>query len=161
MVFLTPNLNGMPYLGKHAWLRSRARYERVVLLRLVPASQPSMLASERVEVRFVPESVVGPQRDVDPRSAARLVTVEARFGYMERLNIGLVIEACQRAGLDLSGDDVAFFYADPKIRALEHHGMPWFRRELFRFLNRAARRMPDDLGIAPERQVELGVEVAL
>ena len=79
---------------------------------------------------------------------------------MERLSIEPILQACELHGLDLDSDDTSFIYSDPTIgHAVE--GLPIWQRALFEFLQRNARSLPDDLGIRPERRVELGLSVEL
>ena len=95
------------------------------------------------------------------RFSLRLIRVVAQFGYMEAPRIEPIIRSCAALGLDLDGEQTSFFYADPKISALERGGMPRWRRELFVALLRNARPLPDDLAIPAERRIELGLDVAL
>jgi K+ transporter len=61
----------------------------------------------------------------------------------------------------LDTDATSFFYADPKLTRAREHPLPAWQRGFFALLARNARPLPDDLGIRPERRVELGVEVAI
>jgi len=147
MVFLTPDPRGVPFLARHRWIRERAQEERIVILNIARAETPYLLTDhERVTVE---------------RLSLRLVRVIAKFGYMEAPEIGPILRSCEAFGLNLDQDDTSFFYADPKIEAAEHDGMPGWRRELFTALQRNARPLPDDLHIKAERRVELGVTVAM
>lgn len=146
MVFLTGDPSGVPFLGKHRWLRVRAQYERVVLLTLIRAPGPYAEDEGRVSIEVVSD---------------RLIRVFARFGFMEQPKIAPVIAACAAQGLDLEDPKTSFFYADPKIVAAERGGMPSFLREAFEFMVHVARPLTDDLEIPAERRVELGLEVRI
>jgi KUP system potassium uptake protein len=146
MVFLTPDPRGVPFLARHRWIRERATDERVVVLNIARAGTPYLTHEQRVTVE---------------RFSLRLVRVIARFGYMEAPRLEPILRSCEAFGLDLDRDDTSFFYADPKIEALEEGGMPGWRRHLFEALLRNARPLPDDLRIKAERRVELGVTVAI
>jgi KUP system potassium uptake protein len=146
MIFLTPDPRGVPFLARHRWIRERAKDERVVVLNVARAGTPYVAEHERVTVE---------------RFSLRLIRVIGRFGYMETPRIRAIIRACAAFGLDLESEDTSFFYADPKIAALERGGMPKWRRELFVALQRNARPLPDDLAIPAERRVELGLTVAI
>jgi K+ transporter len=91
----------------------------------------------------------------------RLVLVRASFGYMEPPRIDPILAVCGAKGLRLDSDDTSFFYADPKLVRAEEKPMPAWQRRYFEFLLHNSRPLPDDLNIAAERRVELGVEVAL
>jgi KUP system potassium uptake protein len=147
MVFLTGDQHGVPFVGgKHHWVRARAERERVVLLTLVRAASPYVPESERVKIDHVSD---------------RLSLVTASFGYMEGPRIRPIIAACGAEGLRLDSDATSFFYADPKLSRASERSLPSWQRGYFAFLARNARPLPDDLGIAAERRVELGVEVAI
>jgi len=147
MVFLTGDQHGVPFLGgKHHWIRARADEERVVLLTLIRAARPYVPEAERVKIERVSE---------------RLSLVMASFGYMERPSIDPILQACGGAGLHMDSDDTSFFYADPKLIRAPENPLPTWQRRYFAALARNARPLPDDLGIRPERRVELGVEVAI
>ena len=145
MVFFTPDLNGVPFIASHRWVANRAREERVVLMKFSRSTKPYLTEDDRLSVEWL-----GPH----------LVRVEAHVGFMERLSIEPILQACELHGLDLDSDDTSFIYSDPTIgHAVE--GLPIWQRALFEFLQRNARSLPDDLGIRPERRVELGLSVEL
>ncbi len=146
MVFLTPDLQGVPFVETHRWLCERAREECVVLLHLSPVAKPYLAAENRVVVE---------------RLAPRLTTVNARFGYMEAPRIDAVLHACKRCALDLTDPEISFFYSDPKIERAHKGAMSRWQRWLFSVLQRNSRPLPDDLHIPAERRVELGVTVAI
>jgi KUP system potassium uptake protein len=145
MVFLTGDPSGVPFLGKHRWLRARAQHERVVLLTLLRDPRPFAAGEDRVTIE-----VVGPH----------LVRVAARFGYMDAPRLAPILEACEGHGLDLDDPETSFFYADPKIVAAPHGMNPIIRR-LFDGMVRIALPITDELQIPAERRVELGLEVAI
>jgi KUP system potassium uptake protein len=147
MVFLTGNPHGVPFIGgKHRWIRARADEEQIVLLTLTRAARPYVPQLERVRIERVND---------------RLAIVGASFGYMESPVISAVTRACGAQGLNIDSDDTSFFYADPKIVAAPHAQLPAWQRGYFTLLARNARPLADDLEIAPERRVELGIEVAI
>jgi KUP system potassium uptake protein len=146
MIFLTPDLSGVPFLKTHHWIRSRVREARLILLHFAPAAKPYLAPSDRVKIE---------------RLAPRLISVHARFGYMEQLDIRPVLRACELHDLDLGGDETTYFYADPKIEQARTHPMRHWRRWLFGLLQRNSRPLPDDLRIPAERRVELGVSVTI
>ncbi len=147
MVFLTGDQHGVPFVGgKHHWIRARADEGQVVLLTLVRAARPYVDESARVAIEHIAE---------------RLILVTAQFGYMERPRIEPIFAACGAQKLHLDSDATSFFYAEPKLTRASDDPLPAWQRRYFEFLARNARPLPDDLGIRPERRVELGVEVAV
>jgi KUP system potassium uptake protein len=107
--------------------------------------RPYVARADRVEVEHL---------------SPRLVRVSASFGFMEQPRIAPVLRACDAQGLQIDDDETSFFYSDPKI-VHARGGLPAWRRELFDFLLRVSRRLPDDMHIVAHRRVELGVEVAI
>jgi KUP system potassium uptake protein len=146
MIFLTGDPGRVPFIGDHRWLRERAEEERVVLLTLVRSLQPYVSSTARVKVERVQE---------------KLTIVRASFGYMERPDIMPVFRACSTSGLELDSDDTSFFYADAKLVPAKDKPFPAWQRGFFGFMFRNARPLPDDLGIRPDRRIEIGVEVAI
>jgi KUP system potassium uptake protein len=147
MVFLTGDQHGVPFVGgRQSWVRARADEAHVVLLTLVRAARPYETESQRVKIE---------------RPSPRLTLVTASFGYMERPRMQPIFAACTTLGLRLDSDDTSFFYADPKLTRADDRPMPTWQRRYFEFLLRNARPLPDDLGIYPERLVELGVGVPI
>jgi KUP system potassium uptake protein len=147
MVFLTGDQHGVPFMsGKHAWVRERAERERIVLLTLVRAARPYVPESERVRIDHI---------------SNRLSLVTASFGYMDRPSVKPIVAACGAEGLHLEADTTSFFYADPKLTRADDKPLMNWQRGYFAFLTRNARPLPDDLGIDPERRIELGVGVAM
>jgi len=145
MVFLTPDLDGVPFVASHHWVANRALQERVVLMKFTRSTSPYLSPANRLKVEWI---------------SPHLARVEARFGFMEELDIQPILRACETHGLELDSDDTSFIYADPTIGHAVH-GLPRWQRNLFEFLQRNARSLPDDLGIRPDRRVELGLSVEL
>ncbi|MGB8267647.1 MAG: KUP/HAK/KT family potassium transporter [Candidatus Velthaea sp.] len=145
MVFFTPDLDGVPFIASHRWVAIRARQERIVLMRFSRSTKPYLTDAERLQVEWV-----GPH----------LARVDARVGFMEPISIDPIVRACEMRGLELDSDNTSYIYADPTIGHAAN-GLPRWQRTLFEFLQRNARRLPDDLGIRPDRRVELGLSVEL
>jgi KUP system potassium uptake protein len=145
MVFLTGDPNGVPFMGRHRWLRARAHHERIVLLNLARVQGPYANEEHRVRIDIL---------------SPRLVRVVAHFGYMEPPRVASILESCGAKGLNLDDVETSFFYADPKIVHAEH-GMFGPLRWLFGVLARNSRPLPDDLKIPADRRVEIGIEVGV
>ena len=146
MVFFTGDPRGVPFVGKHRWLRDRAERERVVLLTLEPAGRPRVPDGERVTIE-----ALGP----------RLFRIVARFGFMERVSIGPVFRACEARSFDLDDDETSFFYADPRIVRADAASVSPVQRGVFAFLLRNARTLPEDVKIPASRRIRLGIDVPL
>jgi KUP system potassium uptake protein len=145
MVFFTPDLDGVPFIASHRWVANRAREERVVLMKFTRSTHPYLTEDDRLKIEWI---------------SPHLVRVEAQVGFMERISIEPILHACALHGLHLDDEDTSFIYSDPTIGHAVN-GLPKWQRALFEFLQRNARSLPDDLGIRPERRVELGLSVEL
>jgi KUP system potassium uptake protein len=145
MVFFTPDLDGVPFIASHRWVANRAREERVVLMKFSRSTHPYLTEDDRLKIEWI---------------SPHLVRVEAQVGFMERVSIEPILHACALQGLHLDDEDTSFIYSDPTIGHAVN-GLPKWQRALFEFLQRNARSLPDDLGIRPERRVELGLSVEL
>jgi KUP system potassium uptake protein len=78
-VFLTENLDRVPLIGRHIWLRENCRYENVLLLKIYAIGSPYLPDEERVTVQDLGNG---------------LFTAEARFGFMELPSANQVLPQC-------------------------------------------------------------------
>lgn len=145
-VFLTGNPTDIPFTLNSHWIQSQALNERIVLLTLVAASEPYVEDTERIFVE---------------RLSDNLVRVQARFGFMELPTLDAIVTLCSAQGLELDNEKASFVVARPQIVACEKPAMYATRRWLFDVMQKLAGTLPKDLGIPPDRLVELGVEVRL
>jgi KUP system potassium uptake protein len=145
-VFLTSDPTGIPYILHHHWVRLQALNERIVLLTLARDPGPYVPDRERVKVSHLTD---------------RLIRVEASFGFMELPDLQPVVASCKNQGLHIDEDKTAFFAASPQIVPGGKPRMPAIRRWFFDVMQKLSASLPRDLHIAPERLVELGVEVRL
>ena len=145
-VFLTGNPTDIPFTLNNHWIQSQALNERIVLLTLVAASEPYVEDTERIFVE---------------RLSDNLVRVQARFGFMELPTLDAIVTLCSAQGLELDNEKASFVVARPQIVACEKPTMYATRRWLFDVMQKLAGTLPKDLGIPPDRLVELGVEVRL
>lgn len=145
-VFLTGNPTDIPFTLKNHWIQSQALNERIVLLTLAAASEPYVEDTERILVQ---------------RLSDNLVRVQARFGFMELPTLDAIVTLCSAQGLELDNEKASFVVARPQIVACEKPAMYATRRWLFDVMQKLAGTLPNDLGIPPDRLVELGVEVRL
>ena len=80
-IFLTPHPEGIPFILRHHWLRSRVLREEVVLLTIVNHRRPYVDPAERVRI----EQIV-----------PRLTRITAHYGFMETPDVGDVWPAAGR-----------------------------------------------------------------
>jgi KUP system potassium uptake protein len=144
-IFLTPHPDGVPFILRHHWLRTRMLREEVVLLTIITHRRPYVDPAQRVSV----EQIV-----------PRLTRIKANYGFME---IPDVVEALRRCQPHLPDEinlaDADYFFARPRIdhRNEPGHGFPGWRRWLLGYMMRNANPLTDSLGIPSDRIIEFGV----
>ncbi len=146
-VFLTPHPEGIPFLLRHHWLRSRMLREHVLLLTIANTRRPYVDPADRVKIETV---------------AARVTRVTAYYGFMERPDVGDILRAC-RPGIpqDVDLEDADYLLARPRIVRSDVRARRFWtwRRWLLLLMMRNANPLTDSLGIAPDRIIEFGVAV--
>ena len=145
-VFLTGDPEGVPFVLCHHWGRTHSIDEKIVLLTIIPTTDPYVQSERRVNVQWLSES---------------LVRVTARFGFMEKIDIARVIHSCAAAGLHIGGDDTTYYAADPQIVARDRGLWNAWRRGFFIVLKRNARSVTSTLGIPADALAKLGIDVPM
>jgi KUP system potassium uptake protein len=143
-IFLTPHPEGIPFILRHHWLRTRILQEEVVLLTITSTRHPYVDPAERVQI----EPIV-----------PRLIRVTARYGFMETPNVNEILSHC-RPNLppEINLQEADFFLARPRIvPRTDKHRFPKWRRWLLAWMMRNATPLTDTLGIPPDRIIEFGV----
>ena len=82
----------MPFVLRHHWARTHSVDEMIVLLTIIPVTDPYVHQEKRVRAEQLSEG---------------LVRITARFGFMEKLDISPVVAGCSAHG--------------PRARGREHH----------------------------------------
>ncbi len=145
-IFLTPHPEGIPFILRHHWLRSRVLREEVVLLTIVHARRPYVDPLQRVKI----EQIV-----------PRLTRVTAYYGFMETPNVNEIMSRC-RPGIppEIELEDADYFLARPRLgKRLEKGGFPFWRRWLLGYMMRNASPLTDSLGIPDDRIIEFSVSL--
>lgn len=146
IVLLTRDPTGVPFVCNHAWMPDQLSDKKIVLLTLAPAARPYIEENQRVTIE-----------KIDPT----IVTVRARFGYMEQPRIEPILRACARLHERLDDPKTTFFFAIPAIVPKSPGGMRRWQRTLFTWLQMVSRPLIDDLQIPPDQRVGIGLQVAL
>jgi KUP system potassium uptake protein len=145
-VFLTGDPQGIPFVLRHHWARTHSIDEKIVLLTIIPSTEPYVRGERRVVVEWLSEG---------------LVRVTASFGFMEKLDIARITHACAAAGLHIGGEDTTYYSADPQIIAEDGGIFHAFWRGLYVVLRRNARSVTSSLGIPADAHARLGIEVRM
>jgi KUP system potassium uptake protein len=145
-VFLTGDPEGIPFVLRHHWARTHSVDEKIVLLTIIPSTDPYVSGERRVTIECLSEA---------------LVRVTASFGFMERLDIARITHACASAGLHIGGADTTYYSADPHIVPVGRGIFRAFWRSIYVVLRRNARSVTSTLGIPADAHARLGVEVSM
>jgi KUP system potassium uptake protein len=145
-VFLTGDPQGIPFILRHHWGRTHSIDEKIVLLTVVPSTDPYVDADQRVTVEWLSEG---------------LVRVTACFGFMEKLDLRRITHACAAAGLHIEGEDTTYYSADPHIVAVKKGFFRAFWRGVYVILRRNSRSVTSSLGIPADAHARLGIEVPM
>jgi KUP system potassium uptake protein len=140
-VFLTGDLNRVPLVGKHHWLREHCRYENVLLLRISLCRSPYYDEGQRVVVQD---------------KGNGLYTAEAHFGFMEQPCAGTVLPEA----LPFEWSSAVFMLPQP----IATDSGPFLRRVLRRiylFLGRTGLTPIEWFQIPPHQAVSVGLELDL
>jgi KUP system potassium uptake protein len=143
-IFLTPHPEGIPFVLRHHWLRTRVLREEIVLLTILSTRHPYVDPSQRVQI----EQIV-----------PRLHRVTARYGFMETPDVHEILAHC-RPGIppEIELEDADYFLARPRIVPGEgSRAFPKWRRWLLAYMMRNATPLTDTLRIPPDRIIEFGV----
>ena len=145
-VFLTGDPEGIPFILRHHWARTHCIDERIVLLTIVPSTDPYIAGGDKGTVE---------------RLAANLIRVKASFGFMEKFDITPIVRACADEGLELDGEDTTYYSVDPQLVPKKHGAWRAWRRTFFDILRRNSRPITTSLGIPADQLAKLGLEVPM
>ncbi len=138
-IFLTSDLERVPLVGRHDWLRRNCVYENVLLLKIDVCRTPYLSGRDRVTVHDLGNG---------------LYTGEARFGFMESPCAGAVLPQA----LPFSWESVVFLLPQP----IASHQGPLSSRlvqRIFLFLGRTGLTPIEWFQIPPGQAVSAGLEL--
>jgi len=138
-VFLTSDLDRVPLVGKHHWLREHCSYENVLLLKINIGSIPYYGEAQRVQVQDLGNG---------------LFTAEARFGFMESPCAGEVLPKA----LPFEWGSAVFMLPQPIATddGPLHHRL---LRRTYLFLGRTGLTPIEWFQIPPHQAVSVGLEL--
>jgi len=146
-VFLTSAPDATPHALMHSLKHYKVLHERNVFLTVEFEDVPWVAPEERV--------VCEPLGNDCWR-------VRARYGFMDRPDVGLALELCAPSGLVYEPMDVSYFLSREKIVPVAGtEGMALWRERLFAVLARNAGSITDYFNIPTNRVVELGTQVEI
>jgi KUP system potassium uptake protein len=138
-IFLTTDLDRVPLVGRHHWLREHCSYENVLLLKIDVGRSPYYSAEHRVEVQDLGNG---------------LFTAQARFGFMEVPCAGEVLPKA----LPFDWDSAVFMLPQPIATESGPFGHRLLRR-VYLFLGRTGLTPIEWFQIPPHQAVSVGMEL--
>jgi KUP system potassium uptake protein len=124
--------------------KNRSLHEYVLILN---TSSPRTRPSGRLQVVHV---------------ADKLWRIEARYGFMERLNVLAILDDCRSKGVEINRDDVTFYIGHETIIPRDgRRGIPRWQEAIFATMARNSVRITDVLKLPADQVVEIGREVAI
>jgi K+ transporter len=145
-VFLTSTPDATPNALLHSLKHYRVLHERNVFLTAEFADVPWIGVEDRV---------------VCSRLADDCWRVVARYGFLERADVGAALEVCGPAGLQVEPMQVTYFLSREKIVPGASGESPAWRDRLFAAMARNAGSITDYFNIPTNRVVELGTRIEL
>jgi KUP system potassium uptake protein len=146
-VFLTSAPDATPHALMHSLKHYKVLHERNVFLNVEFADVPWVPPEERVTCEPLGNDCW---------------RVKARYGFMDRPDVGLALELCAPSGLQFDPMDVSYFLSREKIVPVAGTaGMALWRDRIFAALARNAGSITDYFNIPTNRVVELGTQVEI
>jgi KUP system potassium uptake protein len=139
VVFLTSDVDRVPLVGRHLWVREHCSYENVMLLKIQMLRIPYAASANRVSVQDLGNG---------------LFTAEARFGFMETPCAGEVLPEA----LPFEWDSVVFMLPQPIATDRGAFSRIVLQRA-FMFLGRTGLSPIEWFQIPPHQAVSVGLEL--
>ncbi|MFM8411638.1 MAG: potassium transporter Kup [Alphaproteobacteria bacterium] len=142
-VFMTSNPDGIPPVLLHHFKHNKVLHQRVILLSVTTALQPTVADPDRVEIADLGHG---------------FYRVLARYGFMQTPDVPAALALCGFRGLPVRIDDTTFFLGRETLLPTGRSGLPGWRKSLFAFLSRNAPSATAYFSIPPNRVIELGAQ---
>jgi KUP system potassium uptake protein len=145
-VFMTLTRDIAPSVLLHHFRHNQSLHEKVILLSIVTKNEPDVDAMERVRVTELTHG---------------FFKVIAQYGYMEKPDIGEILELCEGGGLVLDTKNLSFYLGRETILTTGETRFAQWRKRVFILLSRNARPATDFFGIPPNQVIEIGSQIRL
>jgi len=142
-LFMTSDTGGVPNVLLHHFKHNKVLHQRVILLSILSERRPEVDAEQRVEVSALEHG---------------FFRIVARFGFMEKPSIDVVLRAASGQGLVVDMNATTFFLGRETLLVTGGTRMMRWRKTLFAVLSRNAPSAVQYFGIPPNRVIELGAQ---
>jgi KUP system potassium uptake protein len=141
VVFLTSELDHVPLVGRHLWLRANCQYQRVLLLRVETNRAAYVNAQDRVLIKDLGDG---------------LFTAVAQFGFMESPRVGDVLPPA----LPFDWEGTVFVLAQP----ITDRRCSWLGQvvlAVYQFLRQTGLSPIERFHLPPGRTISVGMELEI
>lgn len=145
-VFLTGQVDRVPFALLHNMRHNRVLHERIIMTTLITEARPFVPESERVEVR---------QFD---RGFSRLIV---HYGFADEPDLPAAMRLAAKHGLELDPESVSYFIGRERIVPRAKSAMSGWRRWLFILLSDTEISASDYFRIPVGRIIELGARTEI
>ena len=145
-IVMTSTPRGIPAVLLHYFKHMRTLHKRVVLLSILAEKRPEVPDKEKIEVQEL---------------GAGFYRIVARFGFMEKPRVPLVLRLCQAKGLAFDMMTTTFFLGRETLLPTGRSAMAKWRKRLYILLARNAPSAAAFFEIPANRVVELGTQLEL
>ncbi len=145
-VFMTSNPDGAPLVLLHHLRHNKTLLEHVVLLSILSAKVPQVPEEERLTVTDLGEG---------------FWRVIARYGFMEKADVPLVLAQSRALGVIADKRDTTYFLGRERLLPTGRAGLWKWRKKLYIFMSRNSRTATEYFAIPPNRVVELGAQLEI
>jgi KUP system potassium uptake protein len=146
-VFLTRTGRDAPPVMVWHVKHNRSLHEKILILTVVTESVPWTKSLDRLSIQ-----------EISPG----FWRLTARFGFMERPNIPLLISQSKALGCDVDLSDVTYYVGHETIVPQKgHKGLPRFIEGIYAAMQRNCAQVTEYLRLPPDQVVEIGREIAI
>lgn len=145
-LFLTAQIDRVPFALLHNMRHNRILHERVVMTTLITEARPFVPDAERVQVKEL------------GRGFWRIIV---RYGFADEPNLPAAMRIAAKHGLDLDPESVSYFIGRERIVPRAKSAMSGWRRWLFILLSDTEISASDYFRIPVGRIIELGARTEI
>ena len=145
-IFLVGDSHAVPHAFLHNLAHNKVVHERIIFLTVVFRDIPSVPVNERAMVEPLGHDCY---------------RIKLYFGFMNRPDVPLALEACRDYGLEFNMLETSFFISRETVIPTTGHEMAMWRERLFVTMARNAGSIVDYFSIPSNRVIELGTQVEI
>jgi KUP system potassium uptake protein len=145
-VFLTSTPEGAPLVLLHHLKHNKVLHENVILLSILSANVPEVPDAERI---------------VATQLGQGFSRVTAKYGFMEKANVPVVLKRCKDLGVVADLRDTTYYLGRERLFPTGTARLARWRKKLYIFLSQNSRSATEYFAIPPNRVVELGAQIEM